>query len=46
MPNGKNKSSVWAGLLLQNYSFKKAVYMFEGMEIAETIYEGVLEPSD
>ena len=29
-------------ILTANYSFKKAVYMFEGMAISETIHEGVL----
>ena len=33
------------GFYCGNITFEKAVNMFESIEIAETIYEGVVEPS-
>ena len=33
-------------VLTVNISLKKSVNMFEHMEISETMYEGVVEPSD
>ena len=38
-------ASVCAGVLIVNHYFKRSIDMFERMEIAETIYEGVIEPS-
>ena len=45
MPNGWYKQAYVQGFDCGFISFKKYVNMFERMEIAEYIYEGIVEPS-
>ena len=40
-----DQASVCVGFLLRVYYLKKAVNIFERMDIAESIYKGVVEPS-
>ena len=45
MPNSWYKQAYVQGFDCESISFKKAVNMFECMEITEYIYKGVVEPS-
>ena len=45
MPNSWSKQAYVQGFDFESITFKKAVNMFEHMEIAESIYEGVVELS-
>ena len=45
MPNRWSKQAYVQGFDCETISFKKAVNMFERMEIAKGIYEGVVTPS-
>ena len=45
MPNIRSKQSYVQGSDCESISFKKDVNMFERMETAESIYEGVVENS-
>ena len=45
MPNSWYKKDYVQGIDCKYIWFKKYVNMFERMEIAESIYEGVVEPS-
>ena len=45
IPNICSKQAYVQGFDCETISFKKAVNMFELMEIAENIYEGVVTPS-
>ena len=45
MPNSWSKQAHVQGFDCEYITFNKSVNMFERMEIAESIYEGVLEPS-
>ena len=45
MPNSWSKQAYVQGFDCEYISFKKAVNMFEQMDIAEYIYEDVAEPS-
>ena len=45
MPDSWSKQAYIQGFDSESINFIKAVDMFECMEIAESIYEGVLEPS-
>ena len=45
MPNSWSKQAYVQGVYCGSVSFKKDVNMFERMEIAESIYEGVVTPS-
>ena len=45
MPNSWSKQAYVQGFDYESITFKKSVNMFEQMEIAESIYEGVSEPS-
>ena len=45
MPNSWYKQAYVKGFGCEYITFKKAVNMFERIEIAESVYEGVLEPS-
>ena len=42
MPNIWSKQAYVKGFYCESVTFKKAVNMFERMEIAESIYEGVV----
>ena len=44
-PNSWSKQAYVQGFDCEYITFKKAVIMFECMEIDESIYEGVVEPS-
>ena len=44
MPNSWSKQACVQGFYCKPISFKKNVNMFERMEIAEIIYEGVVTP--
>ena len=44
MPNSYSKQAYVQGFNYENISFKKAVNVFEHTEIAESIYEYVVEP--
>ena len=44
MPNSYSKQAYVQGFNCENISFKKAVNVFEHTEIAESIYEYVVEP--
>ena len=44
IPDGWHKQSYVQGFDCDNASFKKSVNMFEHTEIAESIYESVVEP--
>ena len=43
MPNSWSKQACVQGFYYGSILFKKAVNMFESMEIAESIYKGVVE---
>ena len=45
MPNIWSKQAYVQGFDFESITFKKSVNMFERMEISESIYKGVLEPS-
>ena len=45
MPNSWSKQAYVQGFYCETIYFKKSVNMFENMEIAESIYEGVVKPS-
>ena len=45
IPNSCSKQAYVQGFYFETISFKKAVNMFESMEIAESIYEVVVTPS-
>ena len=45
MPNSWSKQAYVQGFYCESITFKKAVNMFEHMEIVESIYEGIVEPS-
>ena len=45
IPNIWSKRAYVEGFDCESITFKKAVNMFERMEIFESIYEGVVEPS-
>ena len=45
IPNRQSKQVYVQGFNCEPISFKKAVNMFERMEITEIIYEGVVTPS-
>ena len=45
MPNRWSKQAYVQGFDCETISFKKAVNMFERMEISKSIYEGVVTPS-
>ena len=45
MRNSWSKQAYGKGFYCGSILFKKAVNMFEHMEIAESIYKGVVEPS-
>ena len=45
MPNSWSKWAYVQGFECEYINFKKVVNMFKRMEIAESIYEGVVEPS-
>ena len=45
MPNSWSKQAYVQGFDCKYITFKNIVNMFEHMDIAETIYEGVVEPS-
>ena len=45
MPNIWSRQAYVQGFYCESITFKKAVNMFERMEIAESIYEGVVKPS-
>ena len=45
MPNSWYKHSYVQGFDCESITFKKSVNMFERMEISESIYEGIVEPS-
>ena len=45
MSNSWSKQAYSRGLYCEYISFKKTVNIFERMEIAEYIYEGLVEPS-
>ena len=45
MPNSWSKHAYVQGFYGEYITFKKSVNMFERMEITESIYEGVVEPS-
>ena len=45
MPNRRSKQAYVQGFYCESITFKKAVDRFEHVEIAESIYEGVVEPS-
>ena len=45
MPNIWSKQEYIQGFYCKSITFNKSVNMFECMEIAESIYEGVIEPS-
>ena len=45
IPNSWYKQVYVQGFDFESISLKKAVNMFERMEIAESIYKGVVEPS-
>ena len=45
MPNSWSKQAYVQGFYCGNISFKRAVNMFEHMEIAESFYEVVVTPS-
>ena len=45
MPTSWSKQVYVQGFDCESITFKKAVNMFESMEISESIYEVVLEPS-
>ena len=44
MPNSWSKQAYVQGFYCKSISFLKAVKIFERMEIAEIIYEGVVTP--
>ena len=44
-PNIWSRQAYVQGFDCESITFKKAVNMFEHMEISESIYEGVVEPS-
>ena len=46
MPNGWAKQDFIQSFYFETSPFKEAIYMFDHMEIAESIYEGGAEPSD
>ena len=45
MSNSWSKHAYVQGFDFESITFKRVVNMFERMEIAESIYEGVVEPS-
>ena len=45
MPNSWSKQAYVQGFDCESITFKEAVNMFDCMEISESIYEGVVEPS-
>ena len=45
MPNSWSKQAYVQGFDCESISFKKAINMFDHIEIAESIYEDVVEPS-
>ena len=45
MPNIWSKQAYVKGLYCRSISFKEAVNIFERMEIAESIYKDLVEPS-
>ena len=45
MPTSWSKQAYVQGFYCESITFKNTVNMFECMEIAESIYEGVVEPS-
>ena len=45
MPNSWSKHAYVQGFACESVTFKKAVEMFERIEIAESIYKGVVEHS-
>ena len=45
MPNGWRNQTYVRGFDYEFINFKTSKNMFEHMEISETMYEGVLEPS-
>ena len=45
MPNSWSRQAYIQGFDCESITFKKAVNIFERMEIAESIYEGIVEPS-
>ena len=45
MPNSWYKHAYVKGFDCESITFKKAINMFECTEIAESIYEGIVEPS-
>ena len=45
MPNSWSKQAYIQGFDCEYITFKKSVNIFERMEIADSIYKGVVEPS-
>ena len=45
MPNSLSRQTCVQGFDCEFITLKKAVIMFERMEISKSIYEGVVEPS-
>ena len=45
MPDSQSKNAYVQGFDCESTSFQKAVNLFQQMEIAESIYEGLVEPS-
>ena len=45
MPNSSSNKAYVQGFYCESITFQAAVNMFECMEMSESIYEGVVEPS-
>ena len=45
MPNSSSNKTYVQGFYCESITFQAAVNMFECMEMSESIYEGVVEPS-